>query len=237
MARWTFLPTSKLRRIISLTAAFFLCLPIFLYFSLIGIQCASMWQARRALDHLEALRLGAPASDVVDATRSMHCSENLGYRHCDLIAGAYRSEKALRYFSKIPEPVYSKVRRMLPRIGLQYWVMSASANTAGGKLDFVTVGIIVEGRHRSLGSGWFLSTEVPRWVLERHQLSPLTPTAVNRFAITSDWPGGGREFYFTPRSTNFEMSARHISQNCLGPFHSCDDLRDLLPNALEETER
>lgn len=195
------------------------------------MQYASMRQARDALDHLEKIRLGEPAFKFQQATESMVCDAVDVKPHCEIMAVPYRSEKALLFLSKLPIPLYSKLRQVLPRVGLQLWDVRTTAVIKNGTLEFLTVGFYVEGRRRTVGSGWFLSPELPERVTARFQFSSGTATATHWFNITSYWPGEGYEFYVTPRSTDSEMSVRYINRKCLSPFHTCEDIGELLPNA------
>ncbi len=214
------------RRALALAAVVLVGIPVVLYVFLFTLQAYSVWQASRTLDRLEALRVGDPAQDCDRAISTAP----IQFGAHTLTAGAYRFTGLWNFLWKVSPRLAYELQDFTSQVGLRYWRLNASCGVHDGRISSLSTGLMVMGRYEMLGGGWRFASSIPDSYFGRQPDKNLA-TGIRFFAIDSPPNGEGVEIFATTRSSQADVAARRINQECLLSFRGCESLCQLLPHA------
>ncbi|HXZ42145.1 MAG TPA: hypothetical protein VEG68_15475 [Terriglobales bacterium] len=176
--------------------------------------------------------MGDPAENFDQAVRPCPMEKTNSGRICVLTAGAFRFGVVARLLSDLPADWAFNVSRLLDRAALRYWRVVASDAVAEGRIEGVSVGLMVAGRYETLGARWGISDSIPARYAKLEPSADQQRTYMGWFNITSIPGGEGFSIQATRASTDRELQARRINRRCLLTFRGCDGLCEFLPDAV-----
>jgi hypothetical protein len=216
--------------LISSVISLFAILAVF-YISTLIAHAASARRASKMLDDLEAIRIGDPASNLEEAVPQCTLSQMEEKYRCEIFAGWGRWQWR-NVLGHIPTEHYLPVIWRLRRLGIQPWDISVDASIRDGRIRNLRLEAFVVGGRKSLGTQWELNEKVPAQLIRSNMAADQTRTFVASYSTTSLPGGEGIRIIATPDSEPRELQARHINRACLRSFNRCDELCDLLPDAI-----
>jgi len=202
-----------------------------LFISMLIAQNVSARRASRELDALEAIRIGDPASSLERAVPQCTLSQLEERYRCEIFAGWGRWQWQ-GVLAHIPSEHYLPVIWQLRRLGIHPWYISVHASIRDGQIRNLRLFAIVVAGHKSLGTEWELNEDMPQRLIESTTTEDQRRTFFRRYSITS-LPGGyGMLIAATLGSEPRELQARHINRACLRSFNRCEEVCQLLPDAI-----
>jgi hypothetical protein len=197
---------------------------------LLSLQRYSAWRASQMLRQLEALRPGSSQQDFEAAVQHCDFETFNGDKFYVLAAYPYRFGRVWQLFWKLPETWSEPVWDGLHRLGLRAWEIRVHSTIQASRIVSVSVRVWVPGRYETLGSMWTMADHAMEFAGGGIS-GGNPPTLMHWYHITSNVSGEGYRISVTPRSSQEELRARHISSQCMLSFRGCDGLCELLPDA------
>jgi len=185
----------------------------------------------KALDALEAIRIGDPASSLERAVPQCTLSQMEESYRCEIFAGWGRWYWQ-GVLAHIPSEHYLPVVWRLRRLGVQPWYVSVDASIREGHIRNLGLFAFVVAGRKSLGTEWELNENMPQRFVESSTTADQSRTLISGYSITSLPGGEGIHIAATPDSEPRELQARHINRACLRSFNRCEELCQLLPDAV-----
>ena len=201
------------------------------YVSTLIAHAVSARQVSKTLDALEAIRIGDPVSSLERAVPQCTLSQMEEKYRCEIFAG-WGKWQWRNVLGHIPTERYLPVIWRLRRLGIQPWDISVDASIRDGRIRNLRLEAFVVGGRKSLGTQWELNEKVPAQLIRSNTAADQTRTFVASYSITSLPGGEGIKIITTPDSEPRELQARHINRACLRSFNRCNELCDLLPDAV-----
>jgi hypothetical protein len=201
------------------------------YVSTLIAQAVSARRASKMLDALEAIRIGDPASSLERAVPQCTLSQMEERYRCEIFAGWGRWQWQ-GLLAHIPSEHYLPVIWQLRRLGIQPWYISVDASLRDGRIRNLHLFAFVVAGRKSLGTEWELNENMPQRFIESNTTADQTRTFIGDYSITSLPGGKGIRIAATPDSEPRELQARHINRACLRSFNRCEELCQLLPDAI-----
>lgn len=183
------------------------------------------------LDALEGIRIGDPASRLERAVPQCTLSQMEEKYRCEIFAGWGRWQWQ-RVLGHIPSELYLPVIWRLRKMGVQPWHTTVDASILDGRIRSLHLNIFVIAGRESLGAEWELNENVPRRFIRSNTSPDQMRTFLGSYSITSLPGGEGILIAATPSSEPRELQARHINRACLRSFNRCEELCQLLPDAI-----
>ena len=218
-----------LRVMIFLIAPLFAIL-VLSYISTLLAQAVSARRVSKTLDALEVIRIGDPASSLERAVPQCTLSQMERYR-CEILAGWGRWYWQ-GVLAHIPSEHNLPIIWTLRRFGVQPWYVSVDAAIPDGRIRSLRLDAFVIAGRKSLGAEWELNENMPQHFLDSNATGDQTRTFLGGYSITSLPGGTGIHIAVTPGSEPRELQARHINRACLRSFNQCEELCQLLPDAI-----
>jgi hypothetical protein len=201
------------------------------YISTLIAHTVSARRVSKMLDTLEAIRIGDPASSLEKAVPQCTLSQMEEKYRCEIFSGWGRWQWQ-RVLIHIPTEHYLPVIWRLRRLGIQPWYITVDASIRDGRIRNLHLDVFVTAGRKSLGADWKLDENVPPQLIRSNTTADQTRTFINGYSITSLPGGEGIHIAATPDSEPRELQARHINRACLRSVNRCDELCELLPDAI-----
>jgi hypothetical protein len=201
------------------------------YISSLIAHAVSARRASKMLNALEAIRIGDPASSLEKAVPQCTLNQMEERYRCEIFAGWGRWywQGVLAHIST---EHYLPVIWRLRRWGVQPWYISVDASIRDGQIRSLhLMAFFVAGR-KSLGADWELNEHMPQRFMDSSTTADQSRTYISGYSITSLPGGKGIRIAVTPDSEARELQARHINRACLRSFNRCEELCNLLPDAI-----
>lgn len=204
---------------------------VFAYVTTLIAHAVSARRVSKMLDALEAMRIGDPASSLERAVPQCTLSEMEERYRCEIFAGWGRWQWR-GVLGHLPSEHYLPVIWRLRRMGVQPWYVSVDASIRDGQIRNLRLFAFVVAGRKSLGEEWELNEKMPQRFIESSTTPDQSRTFIGDYSITSLPGGKGIHIAATPDSEPRELQARHISRACLRSFSRCEELCQLLPDAV-----
>lgn len=172
-----------------------------------------------------------PDFELRKSSAAVHVDPDEERYRCEIFAGWGRWYWQ-GVLAHIPSEHYLPVIWRLRRLGVQPWYVSVDASIRDGQIRNLRLFSFVVGGRRSLGAEWELNENMPQRFIESSTTPDQSRTSIGGYSITSLPGGNGIHIAATPDSARRELQARHINQACLRSFNRCEELCQLLPDAI-----
>jgi hypothetical protein len=222
---------SRWLRVLIFSVASLFAILVMSYISTLIAQAVSARRVSKMLDALEAIRIGDPASSLERAVPQCTLSQMEKKYRCEIFAGWGRWQWQ-GVLAHIPTEHYLPVIWRLRRLGIQPWYITVDASIRDGRIRNLRLDAFVTAGRKSLGAQWELNEKVPQDLIRSNTPTDQTRTFFSAYSITSLPGGEGISIAATPVSEPRELQARHINRDCLRSFNQCDELCELLPDAI-----
>jgi|SRR5277367_330276 len=218
-------------RVLILSIALLFAILVMSYISTLIAHAVSARRVSKMLDALEAIRIGDSASSLERAVPQCTLNQMEEPYHCEIFAGWGRWQWQ-GVLAHIPSEHYLPAIWKLRRLGIQPWYISVDASVRDGRIRNLHLFAFVVAGRKSLGAEWELNETLPQRFIESSTTADERRTSISFYSITSLPGGKGIHIAATPDSEPRESQARHINQACLRSFNRCEELCQLLPDAI-----
>ena len=203
-----------------------------LYVVLLASEAYSARQAKLVLSKLELLRPGEPAGDFWRAVGSCQIEKDGNEYVRRIAAPPHRAEWFWRKLSDLLGDRSDSLIAVLNYMGLRWWRLGTVATVHDEKIVRIRTDVWVIGRYELLGGTWEIADQLSEMDNKLGLGSDDQRTYMHWYHITSVPSGEGFSVTATSRSTEKELSARHISAHCLLSFKGCQGLCELMPDVV-----
>ena len=202
------------------------------YFCLLLSHLCAAHKTSKILTAAEAIRIGDPSQKFFDAVHGCHIQKEDSEYICDIVNNQLGFAWADAFTGKMSFERFLAITGLLNRLGLRPSLLTLHCVFEEDRVKKLEVSAILAGNNETLGGIWQIAPNVTGRSIYNELTQAEQRTYFSWFHITGAPSGEGIRIFVTPASTEKELQARHINRQCLFSFRGCNNICEVMPEAI-----